>query len=78
MIVGICLVRLVNMSILHPMKQRVIIIDLNKWTTPTDKAANTIGRKGNPVSVEYICKLIRQGKLESKRIEELNLTLVKR
>jgi hypothetical protein len=59
-------------------QQRIITIDLNKWTTPTDKAANTIGKSGSPVTVEYICKLIRLGKLKSKRIEELNITLVER
>lgn len=57
---------------------KLIIIDPSKWTTPTDKASYTIGKSGKPVSVEYICKLMRQGKLASKRIEALNITLVER
>lgn len=57
---------------------KVITIDLNEWTTQVDKAANTIGRSGKPVSVEYISKLIRKGKLRSKFIKELGITLVER
>lgn len=57
---------------------KLIIIDTTKWTTPTVKAANTIGKSGHPVSVEYICKLMRLGKLKSKRIEQLGITLVER
>ena len=60
------------------MKSKVIVINLDEWTTVTEKAANTIGRNGSPVSVEYICKLIRKGKLRSRRIEELKLTLVEK
>ena len=56
-----------------------IVIDLSKWTTITDKAAKTIGKQtGKPVSVEYICKLIRTGKLEGWKIDELGLHLVER
>jgi hypothetical protein len=57
---------------------RIIIINLNDWTTQVDKAANTIGKSGKPVSVEYISKLIRLGKLRSKFIKELGITLVER
>ena len=60
------------------MEQRIITIDLNKWTTQVDKARNTIGKSGDPVSVEYISKLIRVGKLKSKYIKELGITLVER
>lgn len=57
----------------------IITIDLEKWTTITDKAANWIGKQsGKPVSVEYICKLIREGKLKTWKIEELGLHLVER
>lgn len=60
-------------------KTNEIVIDLNKWQTITDKAANTIGKQsGQPVSVEYICKLIRQGKLKGWKIDELGLHLVER
>lgn len=57
---------------------RIITIDLNEWTTQVDKAANMIGRSGKPVSIEYISKLIRKGKLRSKYIKELGITLVER
>jgi hypothetical protein len=57
----------------------IITIDTGKWQTITDKAANTIGKQtGQPVSVEYICKLIRQGKLKGWKIEKLGLHLVER
>jgi hypothetical protein len=56
----------------------IITIDLREWTTQVDKAANTIGKSGKPVSVEYISKLIRLGKLRSKFIKELGITLVER
>jgi hypothetical protein len=60
-------------------KGSTITIDLSKWTTITDKAANTIGKQsGQPVSVEYICKLVRLGKLKSLKIDELGLHLVER
>jgi hypothetical protein len=56
-----------------------INIDLTKWQTITNKAAHTIGLKtGKPVSVEYICKLIREGKLKSWKIEQLGLHLVEK
>lgn len=56
-----------------------IVIDLNKWTTITDKAKTMIGKQsGEPVSVEYICKLIRKGKLKSWKIDEIGLHLVER
>lgn len=57
---------------------KIITIDLNEWTTQVDKAANTIGRSGKPVTIEYISKLIRKGKLRSKYIKELGITLVER
>lgn len=57
---------------------KVITIDLSEWTTQVDKAANTIGKSGKPVSIEYISKLIRKGKLRSKYIKELGITLVER
>lgn len=59
-------------------KANIITIDLSEWTTQVDKAANTIGKSGKPVSVEYISKLIRKGKLRSKHIKELGITLVER
>ena len=59
-------------------QSNIITIDLSKWTTQTDKAAHWYNKDGKPVSVEYICKLIRQGKLKSWKIEELGLHLVER
>ena len=59
-------------------KKKVISIDLNIWTTQTDKAANTIGKRGKHVTTEYISKLIRTGKLKSWKITELGLNLVER
>jgi len=58
---------------------KVIKIDTAKWCTITEKAGNMVGKKsGQPVSVEYICKLIRQDKLKGWKIEELGLHLVER
>lgn len=59
-------------------QSHIIIINTREWTTQVDKAANTIGRSGKPVSVEYISKLIRKGKLRSNYIKELGITLVER
>lgn len=59
-------------------KNKVIVINTAEWTTPTLKAANTIGKSGRPVSVEYICKLMRLGKLRSRKIEQLGITLVEK
>lgn len=59
-------------------QSNIITIDLTKWTTQTDKAANWTGKNGKPVSIEYICKLIRTGKLKSWKIEEIGLHLVER
>lgn len=54
-------------------------IDLTKWTTQANKASYTIGvTTGRPVTVEYISKLIRLGKLRSLHIPELGITLVER
>ncbi len=60
------------------MASKIITIDLSKWSTITEKAANTPGKSGAPVSVEYICKLIRKGKLKSWKIDEIGLHLVER
>jgi len=60
------------------MDKNVITIDLNKWTTQANKAAQYISKSGKPVSIQYINKLISQGKLASYRIDELNLVLVER
>lgn len=56
-----------------------IIIDIDKWTTQQKKAESyTKAKGGKGVSIQYISKLIKQGKLESKPIEELGLVLVER
>lgn len=56
----------------------IITIDTREWTTQVAKAADTIGKSGAPVTVEYISKLIRKGKLKSWHIKELGITLVER
>ena len=53
-------------------KERSITIDLDKWTSQAEYA---LERK---TTIQYINKLIRQGKLESWEIKELRLVLVKR
>lgn len=50
----------------------ILRIDLDKWTTQTAKA------KEKGCSVEYICKLIRQGKLKSWKIEQIGIHLVEK
>ena len=62
---------------METLQSNTVTIDLSKWTTQTDKAANWPGKNGS-VSVEYICKLIKQGKLKSWKIEALGLHLVER
>lgn len=60
-------------------KNKKIVIDLDKWTTQVDKAANYISKNGKEgCTVEYICKLVRLGKLKGWKIEELNLHLVEK
>lgn len=56
-----------------------IIIDTDKWTTQLDKAVNYPKAKGGTgVSIQYISKLIKEGKLKSFPLPELNLVLVER
>ncbi len=59
-------------------KDNQIVIDLDKWQTITSKASEMIGKSGKPVSVEYVCKLIRLGKLKGWKIEQIGLHLVER
>lgn len=60
------------------MSKNKIIIDLDKWTTQSKKAANYLNKDGHPCSVEYICKLVKKEKLKSWKIEELGLHLVEK
>jgi hypothetical protein len=53
-------------------KDREITINLDKWTSQAQYA------KERQTSIQYINKLIRQGKLESWEIKELRVVLVKR
>jgi len=53
-------------------KSNTIQIDLDKWMTQQQKANE---RK---CSVQYINKLIRQGKLNSLRLDAINIVLVER
>ena len=50
----------------------IITIDLDKWTTQVDKA------KERKCSIQYINKLIKQGKLQSNPIPAIGLVLVER
>lgn len=52
-----------------------IIIDTDKWMTQAERACNHNGKK---VSIQYINKLIKQGKLISKPIPEIGIVLVER
>lgn len=51
---------------------KVIVINLSEWTTQASKA------KERNCSIQYINKLIKQGKLNSKRIDELGIVLVEK
>lgn len=53
-------------------KDRQITINLDQWTSQAQYAQE---RK---TSIQYINKLIKQGKLNSWEIKELRLVLVKR
>lgn len=55
-----------------------IIIDLDKWTTQAIKAANYASKNGKGCSIQYINRLISEGKLQALRIEKLNLVLVEK
>ena len=59
-------------------KSNTITIDLDKWTTQADKAKQYISKNGKSCSPEYISKLIRKGKLQSWKIEQLGLNLVEK
>lgn len=75
------LVKLINIHIFVFMRKgNKIIIDLDKWTTQVDKASSHYNSKTGKTgcSVEYICKLVRNGKLRSLKIHELNLHLVEK
>lgn len=49
-----------------------IIIDTDKWTTQADKA------KVKGCSIQYINKLIKQGKLIALRLPEIGIVLVEK
>ena len=61
------------------MNNNIITIDLSKWTTQQDKANNTLKKDGNGhVSIQYISKLMAQGKLKKLELKPLNLVLVEK
>ncbi len=71
------LVKLIHLHIFAPMAE--IVIDTDKWITQQIKAETYIKHNGGQgVSIQYISKLIRTGKLKSLPIPELNLVLVER
>ena len=51
---------------------KILTIDLDKWTTQQKKAT----AKG--CSIQYINKLIRTGKLQSLRLDAINIVLVEK
>lgn len=56
-----------------------IIIDTDKWTTQQIKAVNYVKADGQTgVSIQYISKLIKEGKLKSLRLDAINIVLVER
>lgn len=59
-------------------KKNIIVIDLDKWTTQSNKAKQYQSQKGKGCSVEYISKLINKGKLKHWKIEELGINLVEK
>jgi hypothetical protein len=62
-----------------PVKDNLLVIDLNQWTTQTQKARDYLKADNTQgVSVEYISKLISKGKLRAWSIPELNLRLVEK
>lgn len=54
------------------MANNLIIIDTNKWTTQADKA------KQKGCSIQYVNKLIKQGKLLSLPLPVIGLVLVEK
>ena len=50
----------------------ILTIDLDKWTTQVDKA------KERKCSIQYINKLIKEGKLQSLPLPIIGLVLVER
>ena len=59
-------------------RNKILSIDLSQWTTQTQKAATYPTRNGKGCKVEYICKLVREGKLKSWKIPELGINLVEK
>lgn len=71
------LVKLIYLHIFALMA--IIVIDTNEWTTQQKKAETFIKKDGTTgVSIQYISKLIKKGKLKSKPIDEIGLVLVKK
>lgn len=58
--------------------KHIIKIDLSKWETQQDAANKRIGKHGRPVSIQYISKLVKNKKINSLPIPELNLVLVEK
>jgi hypothetical protein len=69
-------------KILNPknnIKMSKLTIDLDKWQTQQQKAECTPKKDGTGnISVQYVSKLIRLGKLKSLPIPELKIVLVER
>lgn len=64
---------------INNMNNNIITIDLSKWTTQQDKANNTMKKDASGhVSIQYISKLMAQGKLKKLELKPLNLVLVEK
>ena len=66
------MVKLINLYTFVLMANNMIIIDTNKWTTQADKA------KQKGCSIQYINKLIKQGKLLSLPLPVIGVVLVEK
>ena len=61
------------------MSKDILQIDLTKWQTQQQAAISWTKQDGSTgVSIQYISKLIKQGKIESLRLDEIGIVLVKK
>lgn len=61
------------------MASNILHIDLNKWQTQQQAASSWTKQDGSTgVSIQYISKLVKSGKIESLRLDEIGIVLVKK
>lgn len=57
----------------------ILKIDLDKWQTQQQAANEWIKQDGTKgATVQYISKLVKQNKIESLRLDEIGIVLVKK